>query len=172
MKTSAVFGCLGLVFLLAGCQSTEEPKNSEGSDDVISGRNVGEAVGPTETHRNVRFDEELEQGTSQSENLPRDITLMWKTVPNGEFAVSPVSAINAARRVFETVDLIGKTTDEVFALIGDNTKSSDSGYNFPFWPVGNGTVVYRFDCGNFGWQFNLKLDSSGRVNSVERKWIH
>ena len=97
---------------------------------------------------------------------------MWKTVPCGEFPVAPVSASNAASRVFATVELAGKTTNEVFAAIGHNETSNGSGYNFPFWPVENGTRVYRFNCGYFGWRFNPKLGASGTVTEVERKWIH
>lgn len=119
-----------------------------------------------------RFDEKPGEEVSKSDDLAGDIQRMWKTVPHGEFPVSPVSAINAASRVFATVDLVGKTTNEVFATIGHNKTSNDSGYNFPFWPVETGALVYRFDCGHFGWQFNLKLDASGTVKEVERKWIH
>ena len=124
------------------------------------------------TKKDLRFDEEQSRGRSKSEDLVRDIKLMWKTVPHEQFPVSPVSAINAASRVFETVELVGKTTNEVFATIGHNKTSNDSGYNFPFWPTEKYTLIYRFDCGYFGWQFNLKLDASGRVTEVERKWIH
>jgi hypothetical protein len=124
------------------------------------------------THKDLRFDEDLARETAKSTNLTVDIKRMWKTVPNGDFPVSPVSAINAASRVFETAQLIGKNTNEVFALLGHNKTTSDSGYNFPFFPVKSGTVVYRFDCGNFGWQFNLAPDSSGTVQKIERKWIH
>lgn len=123
--------------------------------------------------RELRFDEELFDGSSnKSEDLASDIKLMWRTVPHKDFHVSPVSAINAAERVFESVELVGKTSAEVFAVIGHNKTSNNSGYNFPFWPVKKGTLVYRFDCGNFGWQFNLRLDESGRVAKVERQWIH
>lgn len=122
--------------------------------------------------RDLRFDEEQASGRVLSEDLADDIKRMWKTVPHDGFSVSPVSAINAASRVFATVELVGKTTNEVFASVGHNKTSNDSGYNFPFWPVEKGTLVYRFDCGYYGWQFNLKLDANGRVAELERKWIH
>ncbi len=124
------------------------------------------------TQGGSRFDEEPGKEQGKSDDLAGDIKRMWKTVPHGKFPVSPVSAINAASRVFATVDLIGKTTNEVFAAIGHNETSNDSGYNFPFWPVETNALVYRFDCGHFGWQFNLKLDASGTVKEVETKWIH
>jgi hypothetical protein len=120
----------------------------------------------------LRFDEQVTKETVKSSNLPADIKRMWKTVPGPDFPVSPVSAINAASRVFETAQLVGKSTNEVFALLGHNTKSNDSGYNFPFFPVASSTIVYRFDCGSFGWQFNLMLDSDGAVVNAERRWIH
>ena len=139
---------------------------------AIVNRKTGKARFEPLGKRDLRFDEKVAPEPTKSNDLPTDIKRMWKTIPNGDFPVSPVSAINAASRVFETVPLIGKNTNEVFALIGHNKTSSDSGYNFPFFPVERGTVAYRFDCGNFGWQFNLVLDSSGTVQKVERKWIH
>lgn len=118
------------------------------------------------------YDEAPGEGAkSRSEDLSSDIRLMWKTVPGGKFPVSPVSAINAARRVFNTVDLTGRTREEVIELLGHNTKSNDSGYNFPFWPAGKDTVVYRFDCGSFGWQFVLHVGPDDRVIRVEKLWI-
>jgi hypothetical protein len=32
--------------------------------------------------------------------------------------------------------------------------------------------VLRFDCSNFGWQFDISLDDEKRVRSVQRRWIH
>jgi hypothetical protein len=101
---------------------------------------------------------------------------MWRTVPgigqtSSKFEVSPVSAINAANRVFATTVLEGKTADEVAAALGFRPRPR-YGYDFPFWPSEKGNVVYRFDCGNFGWQFNVRFDGQGHVAAVERKWIH
>lgn len=119
----------------------------------------------------LRFDEPEDQ-VRQSPNLERDSETMWKTVRHDYLQVSPVSAINAASRVFATLNLVGKTTNEVFELIGHNTRSSASSYKAPFFPVKTNTIVYRFDCGDFGWQFNLETDASGKVTAVERKWIY
>ena len=149
--------CLALLSVV-GCNLTPEHQRWS---------SVGAAI-----DKDIVFDEDLARQTAKSSDLSADIKHMWKTVPNRDFPVSPVSAINAASRVFETIQLTGKTTNEVFALLGHNKRSSNSGYNFPFFPIADGTVAYRFDCGNFGWQFNLLTDSSGKVRKVERKWIH
>jgi hypothetical protein len=82
------------------------------------------------------------------------------------------AAINAASRVFNTVELVGLTRGEVIATLGDPKTSSDSIYNFPFWPAPKAAMVYRFDSGDYGWQFNLMLDAQGKVCRVERRWIH
>jgi hypothetical protein len=83
-----------------------------------------------------------------------------------------LEAVKAASRVFDTVNLVGLTREEVIARIGDPTTSSDSIYNFPFYPGPPGGMVYRFDTGSHGWQFNLDLDEKGKVSKVERLWIH
>jgi hypothetical protein len=119
--------------------------------------------------------------SEKSIDLSGDLKLMWETQPLGgspypAHGPNPRSstdrAINAASRVFNTVELIGKTRDEVVKLLGDPKTSSDSIYNFPFWPARQGSLVYRFDCGAYGWQFNLVLGDDGRVREVERHWIH
>ena len=117
----------------------------------------------------------------RSENLPADLKLMWETeplsgTPDRTHGPNPRAstdrAINAASRVFNTVELVGKTPEEVKAVLGDPRASSDSIYNFPFWPAPRGALVYRFDCGFYGWQFNVVFGLRGRVNDVERLWIH
>jgi hypothetical protein len=125
--------------------------------------------------RELRFDERISEEIVRSTNLERDLKKMWETVAHESggktVQVSPVSAINAASRVFATVDVIEKNTNEVFALLGHNTKSSDSYYNRRFFPVTSNQAAYCFENGNFGWQFTLSLDGSGRVTAVQRKWI-
>src|SRR6187455_2557688 len=56
------------------------------------------------------YDEEVQQEDTKSVDLASDRERMWMTVPgvgnpSSEFEVSPVSAINAAKRVFATVEL-------------------------------------------------------------------
>lgn len=117
----------------------------------------------------------------RSTNLRRDLKLMWETRwlgwtgdpthgPNSR--ASTDRAINAGSRVFNTVELVGMTREEVTALLGDPKHSSTSIYNFPFWPAPEGSLVYRFDSGAYGWQFNLLFDAEGRVAEVQRRWIH
>src|SRR5437868_1333276 len=80
--------------------------------------------GDTELARKRRvYDEEFQQKITTSPDLATDRKRMWRTVagvgyPAPEFEVSPVSAINAASRVFATVQLEGKTADEVGHILG------------------------------------------------------
>jgi hypothetical protein len=116
-----------------------------------------------------------------STDLEADLERMWRTRRlrgqhdpshgKGPRASTP-AAINAASRVFNTVNLVGLTDEEVVARIGHPRNSSDSIYNFPFYPGPPGGMVYRFDTGSYGWQFNLHLDEKGKVSKVERLWIH
>jgi hypothetical protein len=117
----------------------------------------------------------------KSSDLTGDLRLMWETqklggTPDPTHGSNPRAstdrAINAASRVFNTVELVGKTRDDVVAQLGDPKTSSDSIYNFPFWRAPKGSLVYRFDCGAYGWQFNVVLGADGRVREVERHWIH
>jgi hypothetical protein len=117
----------------------------------------------------------------KSSDLAADLRLMWETrklggMPDPTHGPNPRSstdrAINAASRVFNTVDLVGKTREGVVALLGDPKSSSDSIYNFPFWPAPKGSLVYRFDSGAYGWQFNVVFSDDGKVREVERHWIH
>jgi hypothetical protein len=117
----------------------------------------------------------------KSDDLDADLKLMWETeslrgTPDATHGPNPRAstdrAINAASRVFNTVELTGKTKDEVIALLGDPKTSSASTYNFPFWPAPRGSLVYRFDCGMYGWQFNVAFGLRDRVTGVERLWIH
>lgn len=119
--------------------------------------------------------------SEKSSNLAADLRLMWETRKLGgshdpTHGPNPRSstdrAINAASRVFNTVELVGKTREEVISLLGDPKSSSDSIYNFPFWPAPKSALVYRFDSGAYGWQFNVLFDDEGKVREVERQWIH
>jgi hypothetical protein len=117
----------------------------------------------------------------RSSDAAGDIRLMWETqklggTPDPSHGPNPRSstdrAINAASRVFNTVELVGKSREEVIALLGNPKSSSDSIYNFPFWPAPKGSLVYRFDCGAYGWQFNVVAGEDGKIRDVERHWIH
>jgi hypothetical protein len=119
-------------------------------------------------------------GQGQSVDLSADLRLMWRTqaLPGNASTsqgqsrrASTPRAVKAASRVFNTVDLIGLTREEVIARIGDPRTSSDSVYNFPFYPADPGAMVYRFDTGSYGWQFNIHFDADGRVKTVQRLGI-
>ena len=130
--------------------------------------------GPMGPWRDPIFDTRLDRNTQTSDNLARDKLIMWNTVPNrnGTFNVAPVSSINASRRVFESLktELIGKNRYEVRELIGYKNRPR-YGYHDSFFGVARHAYVYRFDCGNFGWQYNLYLDDDRIVTDVEYLWI-
>lgn len=116
-----------------------------------------------------------------SPDLPRDLKLMWETqrlggTPDPTHGPNPQAstdqAINAASRVFNTVVLVGKTREEVITLLGDPKTLNNSIYNFPFRPASKGALVFRFDSGSYGWQFNVVFGEVGKVQLVERHWIH
>lgn len=117
------------------------------------------------------FDEQ-----TKSVDLDADLRLMWQTTPlrSGDGEASTLEAILAASRVFNTVSLVGKTGAETKALLGSNLRSSRSIYAAaPFWPLRERGLVYRFDCGSFGWQFNVYCKGDDApVTEVERLWIH
>ena len=131
--------------------------------------------GPMGALRDRVFDTTVITDIMPSTDLKRDKSIMWKTAENkdGTFDVAPVSAINASRRVFESVksQLVGKNLSEVRKLIGF-TERPKYGYHGAFFGVDRHAYVYRFDCGNFGWQYNLYLDDNRIVTDVEYLWIH
>jgi hypothetical protein len=115
-----------------------------------------------------------------SVDLPGDLKLMWETQPlpgqhdpshgPNPFA-STERAILAANRVFNTVQLLGKTQAEIIADLGDPATSSNSIYNFPFYPPPLGALVYRFDTGAGGYQFNVIFDDDGKSSELQRNGI-
>lgn len=118
---------------------------------------------------------------ARSGDVERDVKIMWETQPLKVNAGSSAGAnpqastdraINAASRVFNIVVLVGKTRDEVMQLLGDPRGSSKSAYNFPFGPAPTGALVYRFDSGAYGWQFNVIFEADDKVSAVDRHWIH
>jgi hypothetical protein len=73
--------------------------------------------------------------------------------------------------VFNTVILIGKTSDDVIAVLDVPTASNESGDDLQFTATPGDSLVYRFDNGTYGWQFSVMLDATGKVREVERRWI-
>jgi hypothetical protein len=88
---------------------------------------------------------------------------MWET----EDRVSTNDAIHAARRVFGTVQLVGLTQNEVIALLGDPRTTGIRMHSTPWYGAGLRDLVYRFDNGAYGWQFNIKFDWKGKVCRVQ-----
>jgi hypothetical protein len=110
---------------------------------------------------------------------PPDVKLMWETshihgntgsnAPNQQG--SSERAVKAAGRVFSTLPLVGMTRQQVLETLGDPKTSSDSIYNFPFYPPTPGALVYRFDTGSGGWQFDLVLNDHDVVTKVVTRGI-
>jgi hypothetical protein len=100
---------------------------------------------------------------TRSDDLAADLKLMWET----EGGASTPKAIRAAERVFATVELAGLTRAEVIDRLGDPRTSSDSRYNFPFYPAGRRALVYRFDNGAWGCQYNVWFGWDGKVRRVQ-----
>ncbi|MDB2687273.1 hypothetical protein N9Y42_08675 [Mariniblastus sp.] len=121
----------------------------------------------TVNHLGVEVDPDEE--TDKSTDLAADVKTMWSVDDKGR---SPQSAIEAASRVFFTFDPVVKTRDEIVKTIGDYSSRPKGVYNAPFWPLERGQQSYRFDTGNYGWQFNLTFDKKGLCTKAERKWIH
>jgi hypothetical protein len=142
---------------------------------VVLGVFLWAAWSPTTSEEDLGDDE---QGPSV--DLAADLKLVWQTQPlrgtpdpsHGENPrASTPEAIAAASRVFKAVNPIGLTREEAVAKLGDPRTSNDSVYNFPFYPVRRGVMVYRFDAGNGGWQFNVYFDAQGKVRKVQRLGI-
>lgn len=114
---------------------------------------------------------------ARSVDLDADLRLMWQTAPldsDPASEASTLAAIMAASRVFNTVSLVGKTGAQAKALLGSPTRSSRSVYRGqPFGPLRARGMIYRFDCGRCGWQFNVYCEGDEQlVTEVERMWIH
>jgi|GEM_PF-6501178 len=99
----------------------------------------------------------------RSKDLERDRKLMWET----EDGRSTKDAIHAASRVFHTVELIGRTWNEVVAVLGDPRTTGTRQHSTPWHPAGWCDLVYRFDNGAWGAQYNVKFDWRGRVRRVQ-----
>lgn len=100
--------------------------------------------------------------TAPSADLAADLKLMWQARDNA----ATDEAISAAERVFATVELIGLTRREVVAKLGDPRTAGGSRYNFPFYPIRDTDLAYRFDNGRWGCQYNVQFGWNGRVRYV------
>lgn len=123
-----------------------------------------------------RLAERPQRGDPRSSDLGADIALMWETavVDRDRGPVSTARAINAAARVFNTVELVGLTGAEAQALLGSPIHSSPSVYRgSPFWPLDAHGMIYRFDNGYWGWQIDVHCDGDDQpVTRVVKRWIH
>ena len=92
-----------------------------------------------------------------------DIKLMWetKTLHEHHRNFPTARAMDAAYRVFTTVKFKGMTRDEVLQLLGDPRKSGVGTYATQFNTKDK--LVYRFDTGFGGLQFDLAFDRHDHV---------
>ncbi len=116
----------------------------------------------------------LRQGPDgASPDLAADLKAMWETEPlvsDGPGAASTERAVRAASRVFDTVSLVGKARAEVIALLGD-PKKAGACQPHPHYAPAN-SLVYCFDSGPRGWQFNVLFGWAGKVIRVDRFPLH
>jgi len=115
----------------------------------------------------------INNDSAKSSNLLRDIRNMWRVKHKNKVGYCSVSSINSAVRVFNTIKdkAIGISIDS-FDLLIHKTKRTDYPYTAPFFPIKAQTITYRFDTGQFGYQFDVTIDSTRRINGIQRKWIH
>jgi hypothetical protein len=113
----------------------------------------------------------------KSQNLEVDVAMMFETTlkkfsNDKNLIVSTEKAIESANRVFNSIELYGKSRDEIVDYFVNKISPSYS-YNFPFSPKEtNNSIVLRFDNGFYGWQFEIQFDDSHRCIDVKRRWIH
>jgi hypothetical protein len=100
---------------------------------------------------------------NRSKDLEQDRKLMWET-RDGR---STEDALRPASRVFNTIELIGLTRDEVLAQLGDPRATGTPQHSIPWFDAGWRDLVYRFDNGAYGTQYNIKFDWRGRVRRVQ-----
>lgn len=113
-------------------------------------------------------------GSPSSTNLAADIEAMWSVAPMPQgrnWVAASVEADSAALRVFNTVNLIGMSRDEVTRSLRLDLRSKNYGYCAPFYPVSTNALAVRIDNGHYGWQFNVVFGDGDRVIKVERHGI-
>ena len=82
---------------------------------------------------------------------------------------STFEAMEAAQRVFQRVDFVGMTKDQVLDLLGD--PATISVYGSPAEPGPNEPLIYLFDVGFGGVRYTLPFED-GKVVSVEEFGVY
>ncbi len=104
---------------------------------------------------------------------------MWETVNLGpredlgadDLIASTERAVELAKKFFDTRNLVGLTSDQVRQVVGQ-PKSWNTSYAFPFYGHDHpSSIVYRFDTGAFGWEFEIVFDNEGKSTNVVHKPI-
>ena len=105
--------------------------------------------------------------------LEEDIKLMWQTYkrPDGSGGASTDEAVEAARRVFTKINLIGMTRSEVVKKLGDPQKAEGAYLRHPAHRMDGAGLIYVFATGIFGWQAGVFFDDRGKVREVRNRII-
>jgi hypothetical protein len=69
---------------------------------------------------------------------------------------------------FNSLELVGKSRDEVIAEFGKPLLATDS----PFVPTPDGWTVFGVNCRTFGCQVNVRFNEENKVIEMERHWLH
>lgn len=165
------------VLASTGCQTKQDRERLAEIGAIIKATETPEAQRLAEERwrQHDEWKKKYMDPQGRSENLDEDIKVMWSVAPkkgNRDWCAATLDAIPASDRVFNTVNLVGLTKEEVASKLHFEMRAADYGYYAPFWPVKKGVQVVRIDNGNFGWQFNLIYGPNGRLVRVERQWIH
>ena len=100
------------------------------------------------------------------------IKKMWEVKASDDgFDVSTTEAIRSAEQVFASCKLEGLTKAEIDSLLSVSSRSAKYGYRAPFYPPTKDSVVFRFDNGNFGVQYDVVFDPSGKCSKVVKRGI-
>ena len=102
------------------------------------------------------------------EGFEEDRQALRKTayLSGADISASSGEAIQAAQRIFENVNFIGMTKDEVLEILGDPGTISD--YGEPARPELDDPLIYHFDSGYHGLKYTLEFEG-GRAVSVARR---
>ena len=112
---------------------------------------------------------------AKSKDLESDLQTMWSVgqpAADRTWVMATDEAIEAACRVFNTLDLVGIPLEEAKKTLKLELRAENYGYKAPFWPAPDNSFTLRFDNGFWGLQYNLITNEEGEIIEVQREWIH